>query len=85
METIIGFAAGYLAGAAEGSGGVDRLRSSLRSIVNSPETRRLASESMKVAAAVLRQTSNRGIGGTTSGLADMLIRKVAAAQDGSPS
>lgn len=63
METIIGFAAGYLAGSAEGSAGADRLRSSLRAIANSQEARRLAAEGVALASTVLRQVASRGVGG----------------------
>ena len=62
METIIGFAAGYLAGSAEGSAGVDRLRSSLRAIANSQEARRLTAEGVALATVVLRQAASRGVG-----------------------
>jgi hypothetical protein len=73
METIIGFAAGYLAGSAEGSAGPDRLRSSLRAIANSQEARRLAAEGVALASAVLREAANRGVGGF------LLARKGASA------
>ncbi len=62
METIIGFAAGYLAGSAEGSAGPNRLRSSLRAIANSQEARRLATEGIALASTVLRQVATRGVG-----------------------
>lgn len=61
METIIGFAAGYLAGAKEGKAGLERLKTSVEAIVKSPETRRLATEAMALAGMIVRRTSARGV------------------------
>jgi hypothetical protein len=59
METIIGFAAGYLVGAKEGRDGLARLKSSVESIAKSPEARRLAAEAMSFAGMMVRTTSAR--------------------------
>ncbi len=61
METIIGFAAGYLAGSRDGRDGVDRIKTSVEAIVKSPETRRLVAHAVSVAGVVARQAASRGI------------------------
>jgi len=76
METIIGFAAGYLVGAKEGKDGLDRMKTSVEAIVNSPETRKLAGQAMALAAVVMRQASARGIGASASGVADLVMRRI---------
>jgi len=76
METIIGFAAGYLAGAKEGKAGLDRLKTSVEAIVKSPEVRRLGAEAVSLAGTLVRRTSARGIGATASGVAELVMRRV---------
>jgi len=76
METIIGFAAGYLVGAREGTDGLHRIKSSVQAIAKSPETRRMAAEAMSFAGIFLRQTSARGIGATATGVADLVVRRL---------
>jgi hypothetical protein len=75
METIIGFAAGYLAGAKEGKDGPDRLKTSVEAIVRSREARRLAAEAVSLAGVIVRRTSARGIGATASGVAELVMRR----------
>jgi hypothetical protein len=82
METIIGFAAGYLVGTREGRDGLERLRTSWRSIKTSPEARRLASEALTTAQAVVKRASAGALGTTVGGVADMLARRAAAAASG---
>jgi hypothetical protein len=76
METIIGFAAGYLVGAKEGRDGVNRLKTSLEAIAKSPESRKLAGQALALAGLVMRQTSARGIGASASGVAELVMRRV---------
>jgi hypothetical protein len=76
METIIGFAAGYLAGAKEGKAGLERLKSSVQAIVKSPEARRMAAEAVSLGGALIRRTSARGIGASASGVAELVMRRV---------
>ncbi len=76
METIIGFAAGYLAGAQEGKEGLERLKTSVKAIARSPELRKLAAEAMSAAAMLVRHSSARGLGATASGVADLVMRRV---------
>jgi hypothetical protein len=63
METVIGFVVGYLVGANEGKGGVERLKASITAIISSPEAHRLIGEAMSVAEPVVRQASKAGLSG----------------------
>ena len=76
METLIGFAAGYLAGAKEGEAGLERLKSSAQAIMKSREARKLAAEAVSLAGALVRRTSARGIGASASGVAELVMRRV---------
>lgn len=76
METIIGFAAGYLAGAKDGKAGFERLKTSFEAIVKSAETRRLATEAMSLAGMIARRTSARGVGASANGVAELVMRRV---------
>jgi len=82
METIIGFAAGYLTGISEGEGGFERLRASLRAIASSPEARRMATDAMATAGALVRQGSARGAKATASSITELVIRAVTDAAQG---
>ncbi len=77
METIIGFVVGFIVGTREGRAGVERLRTSLNSIRNSPEVRRLAREATMVAGSVAKQTAKGGLSETIGGVAEMLLRRAA--------
>ena len=76
METIIGFAAGYLAGAKEGKAGLERLKTSVEAIVKSPETRRLVTEAMSLAGMIVRRASALGVGASASSVAGHVMRRV---------
>jgi len=80
METIIGFAAGYLVGSREGKDGLDRLKSSVEAIVKSPEARRLAGEAMSMAGILMRQASARGLGASASGVTELIMRRLTEAR-----
>ena len=78
METIIGFVAGYLAGARDGRDGLERLRTSFHAIRTSPEVRKLAGEAMAVAEMAVRRGSGRGnIGGAVGEVTNMIVRRAA--------
>ncbi|HEX4062604.1 MAG TPA: hypothetical protein VHY58_16430 [Streptosporangiaceae bacterium] len=68
METVIGFVVGYLVGANDGKGGVERLKASITAIVSSPEAHRLIGEAMSVAEPVVRQASRVGLSSMSGGL-----------------
>jgi hypothetical protein len=76
METIIGFAAGYLTGTKEGKEGLDRLRSNLLAIARSPEARRMAADAAAVASSIVGRGSARGAAKTAGGLVKLIIRQV---------
>jgi hypothetical protein len=85
METILGFVVGYLVGTREGRDGLERMRSSWRSIRTSPEVRRLAGEAITVAEMVVRRASSGGISGlgeAAGGVTDMLVRRAVGAREG---
>ena len=75
METIIGFLAGYVAGSREGKEGLERLRSSARAIINSPEVRRLAGEALSLAEQVTERTTARGLGAVGGNIARTLTER----------
>jgi hypothetical protein len=79
METVIGFVAGYLVGTADGNEGLERLKSSCRSIWNSAEARRLAGEAMTVARGVVSQVSEKALGRDAGDLTDELARNAVTA------
>jgi hypothetical protein len=79
METVIGFVAGYLLGAGDGKDGLERLKSSARSIWNSPEARRVAAEAVTVARAAVSQVSERALGRDAGDLTDALARNAVTA------
>jgi hypothetical protein len=87
METIVGFVAGYLVGTREGREGLDRLRSSWKAIRTSPEMRKMATEALAVAEMAVRRTSGAsgisGLSGAVGEVTDMLVRRAAAAREGS--
>lgn len=89
METVIGFVVGYLVGASEGKGGVERLKASVSAIIASPEARRLIGEAMTVAEPVARKASSAGLGnlsnlgGIAGPVVKQLIDRAAGAREGS--
>jgi hypothetical protein len=79
METVIGFVVGYLVGANDGKGGVERLKASITAIISSPEAHRLIGEAMTVAEPVVRQASKVGlntIGGGLGGVGGSVVRQI---------
>jgi hypothetical protein len=79
METIIGFAAGYLAGTRDGKEGLDRLRNSVRGIARSPEARRLVTDAVAMAGAIAGRSSARSAASTASAVADLVMRRITRA------
>ena len=78
METVIGFVVGYLVGASEGKGGMERLKASITAIISSPEAHRLIGEAMSVAEPMVRQASKTGLnslGGGLGGVGGNMIRQ----------
>jgi hypothetical protein len=81
METIIGFVAGYLVGVNSGRDGLERARSSWRSIRTSPEVRRLVSEGAVIARTAIGRASRGGLGETISGVTDLIAARAAGPRD----
>jgi hypothetical protein len=79
METIIGFAAGYLVGTKEGKAGYERLKASVQAIAKSQEARKLAADAASLTGMLMRQASARGIGASASGVAEIVMRRVSEA------
>jgi hypothetical protein len=80
METIIGFVAGYLVGVNSGRDGLERARSSWRSIRNSPELRRLVSEGAVIARTTVGRASRHGLGETIGGVTDLIAARAASSR-----
>ncbi|HEX9066440.1 MAG TPA: hypothetical protein VF843_15130, partial [Streptosporangiaceae bacterium] len=72
----IGFAAGYLTGTKAGKDGLERMRSSVRAIAQSAEARRLATEAVTIASAIVGRNSARGAAKSAAGMARLLIRQI---------
>jgi hypothetical protein len=81
METLIGFVVGYLVGAREGKGGLERLKVSVNSIIASPEARKLVGEAMAVAQPIAQRATSAGLGnigglGGLSGIGGTVVREL---------
>ncbi|MGN6682238.1 MAG: hypothetical protein ACTHKL_31120 [Streptosporangiaceae bacterium] len=76
METIIGFAIGYLAGTKDGEQGLERIKSSLRDIAQSKEARRLAPDAVTLAGALVGRRSAQGAIRTAGGLVRVVVRQI---------
>ena len=86
METLIGFVVGYMVGAREGKGGLERLKVSVNAIISSPEARRMVSEAVAVAQPVIQRASGVGLGnfgGVGGAVVKQLVSRAAGAREGS--
>lgn len=75
METLIGFVVGYLVGAREGKDGVERLKTSVSSIIGSAEARRMVAEAMAVAEPIARRASSAGLA-SMGGIGGTVVRQI---------
>ena len=75
METLIGFAVGYLVGTRQGRDGLAKVRESWDAIRQSPEVRQLMQTGAKVAGSAVRQVLSGGGGAMISDVMDTLARK----------
>jgi hypothetical protein len=91
METFIGFVVGYLVGAQEGKGGVERLKKSVSAIVSSPEAHRLIAEAIAVAEPIARRAGSAGLsgiggfGGIGGNVVRQIVNRAAGIREESPS
>jgi hypothetical protein len=86
METVIGFVVGYLVGAREGKGGLERLKTSVQAIMASPEAHKLLGQAMQMAEPVARRASSAGlssIGGVGGSVVRELVNRAAGTREGS--
>jgi hypothetical protein len=84
METLIGFVVGYLVGAKEGKGGLERLKVSLTAIASSPEARKLFGEALSMAQPVVQRASSGGLsnlGGLAGPVVKQLVNRAAGVQE----
>jgi hypothetical protein len=79
METVMGFVAGYLVGIQEGRDGLQRIRTSVQSIINSPEMRKLAGEAVTLAQATVKRAASGTLGETAGEIAETLARRAVSA------
>jgi hypothetical protein len=63
METVVGFAVGYLVGTREGRKGVDKLRDSLMAIRESADVKQLVGEALGALAPIMREVARSTGGG----------------------
>ena len=83
METLIGFVVGYMVGAREGKGGLERLKVSVNAIISSPEARRMVSEAVAVAQPVIQRASGVGLGNFGGAVVKQLVNRAAGARESS--
>jgi hypothetical protein len=83
METLIGFVVGYLVGAKEGKGGLERLKASVSAIASSPEARKLFGEAMAMAGPVAKKATSSGVGGIGGTVVRQLIDRATGSGEGS--
>jgi len=75
METLIGFAVGYLVGTKQGREGLAKVRESWDAIRQSPEVRQFLQTGATVAGSAVRQVLGGGGGAMISDVVDTLARK----------
>lgn len=80
METLIGFAIGYLVGTRQGRDGLEKMMSSLDAIRNSPEVKQMlvvgAATAGSAAKQVLGGTAGTALGGALGGALSALTKQV---------
>ncbi|MBP2320026.1 hypothetical protein JOF56_000411 [Kibdelosporangium banguiense] len=77
METVIGFAIGFVVGTQQGRDGLAKLRDSWNAVSTSPEVRQAVSVGVSMAGKAARQLMNGGAGKVLSGVFD----RIAAQQE----
>lgn len=82
METLIGFAIGYMIGTRQGQDGMRRALESLDAIRNSPEVRKMVAGGAGVAGSMVQQLLGSGVGAVVGGTVETLVRKATDALAG---
>jgi hypothetical protein len=75
METVIGFAIGFVVGTQQGRDGLAKLRDAWQAISTSPEVREAVAAGVSMAGETARQMMNGGAGKVLSGVFDSVIAK----------
>jgi uncharacterized membrane protein YjjP (DUF1212 family) len=75
IETLIGFAIGYVAGTQSGRDGLQKARESLDAIRQSPEVKQMILAGVTVAGGAVRQVLGGGAGAALTGAVEALARK----------
>jgi hypothetical protein len=76
VETLIGFAVGYLVGTRQGRDGLAKLRETVLAISRSPEVHQLLRDGVAVAGGAARQVVTGGGGRLLSSTVDALSRNM---------
>jgi hypothetical protein len=63
METVVGFAVGFMVGTREGRKGIDTLRQSLAAIRESADVKHLVGEAIAALAPIMREAARATGGG----------------------
>ena len=79
METIIGFAVGFVIGTRQGREGMERLRASIQEIAGSDEVRALIGQAVALAAPVAQAAIRSARGERDGDVAQALARSAADA------
>jgi hypothetical protein len=75
METLIGFAIGYVVGTRQGRDGLRKARESFDAIRTSPEVRQLVATGASIAGSTMKQLLSGGAGPMLSGVMEAVSRK----------
>jgi hypothetical protein len=75
METLIGFAVGFVVGTQYGKDGLAKLRSSWEAVSTHPEVRQLVRTGVSMAGTATRQLLNGGAGAVLSNVVDMITER----------
>ncbi len=75
METLIGFAVGYVVGTRQGRDGLRKTRESFDAIRTSPEVRQLVATGVSLAGSTMKQLLSGGAGPMLGGVVDAVSRK----------
>ena len=73
METLIGFAVGYVVGTQQGRDGLRRMQESVEALRSSPEVRAALLTGASIAGNAVRQVLGTGAGAIASGAAEAMV------------
>lgn len=76
METLIGFAVGYMVGTQHGRDGLRRVQESIDALRESPDVRAALLAGASIAGSAVRQVLGTGAGAIASGAAEAMVAAV---------